>query len=81
MSSKLGVGESFVQLTNFSLSHIRMESTPLAVHVWTVMRESAVKPTPMTAIPLLVKMVAHVRTLSMATPATALLGGVEIDAM
>ena len=39
----------------------RMESIPSAVYVQRVMRETAVRPTPMTVIPSLVKMEAFVR--------------------
>ena len=40
---------------------IRMESTPSAVHVQRVMRETTVSPTPMAVIPILVKMEELVR--------------------
>ena len=70
-----------VYLTNCCLSSNRMVSTPSAVCVRKVMRERDVKSTQTTVLPLLVKMVAFVVTLSMATAATALLDGAERDAV
>ena len=45
----------------FTVHACRIGSTPSVVHVQRVMRETAVRPTPMTATPILVKMEELVR--------------------